>query len=78
MLKGIVGEFIVFVNVPCRVGAARRVANKVSVWCVVGLLCRKSSFECVVSSLSTFRLSLSLQAIEVVFNMLCAFSAFGV
>ena len=78
MLKGIVGEFIVFVSVPFRVGAARRVANKVSVRCVGGLLGRKSSSECVVSSLGTFRLSLSLQTIEVLLSMLCAFSAFGV
>ncbi len=78
MLKGIVGEFIVVVNVPFRVGAAMRMANKVSVRCVGGFLVRKSSSECVVSSLGTFLLSLSLQTIEVLLNMLCALSAFGV
>ena len=76
--KCIVGEFIGIFGCSLRVGAASRGANKLSVRCVGVLFGRKSSSEFVVSSLCTFRLSLSLQTIEVLLNVLCAFYAFGV
>jgi hypothetical protein len=72
------GEFIGFVNFSLRIGAARRVANKVSVRCVGGLYVRNPSSVGGVSSLVTFRLSLSFQTIEVSLNLLCTVCAFGV
>ncbi len=59
-------------------GVAGRVVNKGNVPCVESLYGSGPFSEGIFSSLGTFRLSLSFQAIEVFLNCLCAFCAFCV
>ena len=74
--KCFVGEFIGIFGCSLRVGAASRGATKVSVQWVGGLYGGGPSSEGILSSLGTFRLSLSFQTIEVFLNVLCACCAF--
>ena len=76
--KCIVGEFIGIFGCSLRMGAASRGANKVSVRCVGGLYGSDPSSEGILSSLGTFRLSLSFEVVVVYLDLLCACCAFCV
>ncbi len=78
VFKCIVGEFIGIFGCSRRMGAASRGANKVSLQCVGGLYGGGPSSDGILSSLGTFRLSLSFQTIEVFLDFLCACCAFCV
>ena len=78
VLKCIVGEFIGVFVCSLRKGAASRGANKVSVQCVGVLDGGDPYFEGLLSSVITFRLSLSFEVVVVYLDLLCACCAFCV
>jgi len=78
VLKCIVGEFIGVFVCSLRKGAASRGANKVSVQCVGVLDGGDPYFEGLLSSVITFRLSLSFEVVVVYLDLLRACCAFCV
>ena len=78
VFKCIVSEVLGIFGGSLSMGVAGSGANKVNVQCVGSLYGSGPFSEGIVSSLGTFRLSLSFQAIEVFLNCLCAFCAFCV
>ena len=78
VFKCIVGEFIGIFGCSLRMGAASRGSDKVSVQRVGVLYVGDPYVECRLSSLITFRLSLSFEAVVVYLDLLCACCAFCV